>query len=89
MTTIFNDTPVYYTHATYGDDGAYMPFQLIADMSGLAPKHATSSLCLHPKFGPWFSLRAMVMLPPTEPPVLSQPAPPLTPPADLEAENEG
>jgi cyanocobalamin reductase (cyanide-eliminating) / alkylcobalamin dealkylase len=49
---------VYYSHRRYGD--AYLPFQRIADAGGLAAL-APTQLLIHPIFGPWFALRALLL----------------------------
>ena len=62
----FPGEPTYFVHATYGD--AWLPFQRLAELAGmayLAPTH----LSIHPTYGPWFALRAIVLLhgaPPTQ-----------------------
>jgi methylmalonic aciduria homocystinuria type C protein len=53
------DATVFYSHAQY--DGAFLPFQRIAVAAGfaaLAPTH----LLVHPTYGPWFALRAIVLI---------------------------
>jgi methylmalonic aciduria homocystinuria type C protein len=50
---------IYYGHRRYG--GAFLPLQRLAAMTGLgalAPNH----LVIHPIYGPWFALRAIVVL---------------------------
>lgn len=52
------DARVFYTHREY--DGAFLPFQRLAVATGLgalAPTH----LVIHPIYGPWFSLRAVIV----------------------------
>lgn len=52
------DARVYYGHREY--DGAFLPFQRLAVASGLgalAPTH----LVIHPIYGPWFALRAVIV----------------------------
>jgi methylmalonic aciduria homocystinuria type C protein len=47
-----------YSHRLY--DGAFLPFQRIAVAAGfaaLAPTH----LLVHPTYGPWFALRAVIL----------------------------
>jgi methylmalonic aciduria homocystinuria type C protein len=49
---------IYYGHRRYG--GAFLPLQRLAAMTGLgaiAPNH----LVIHPIYGPWFALRAIVV----------------------------
>jgi methylmalonic aciduria homocystinuria type C protein len=68
----------YYSHHRY--DGAYLPFQRIASAAGLAwlaPTH----LLVHPTYGTWFALRAVLLAPGTPPPV----APPVAPPCVCDA----
>jgi methylmalonic aciduria homocystinuria type C protein len=72
---------IYFGHRTY--DGAYLPFQRIAaavELGTLSPTH----LVIHPTFGPWFALRAIVILdgesratPTTAPAPASPPTPTL------------
>jgi hypothetical protein len=55
----FPGAHVRFTHLTYG--GAYLPLQRLAVDTGLAamgPQH----LLVHPEYGPWFALRAAVVL---------------------------
>jgi len=53
-----SDATVYYSHRRYGD--AFIPFQRVAVAAGLAAL-APTHLLVHPTFGPWFALRAMVL----------------------------
>jgi methylmalonic aciduria homocystinuria type C protein len=49
---------VYYSHRTY--DGAFLPLQRLAAAAGigtLSPTH----LVIHPIYGPWFALRAVIV----------------------------
>jgi methylmalonic aciduria homocystinuria type C protein len=49
---------VYYAHRTY--DGAFLPLQRLAVAAGigaLSPTH----LVIHPVYGPWFALRAVIV----------------------------
>ena len=55
---------VWYAHRQY--DGAYLPFQPLAIASGLGAA-ADSHLVIHPTFGPWFALRAVVLVEGTPP----------------------
>jgi methylmalonic aciduria homocystinuria type C protein len=51
---------MWFAHVAY--DGAFVPLQRIAHLAGfayLAPTH----LSIHPIYGPWFALRAVVALP--------------------------
>lgn len=52
-------THIYYAHRRY--HGGFVPIQRLAAASGfgaLAPNH----LVIHPEYGPWFALRAVVIL---------------------------
>jgi methylmalonic aciduria homocystinuria type C protein len=49
---------VLFAHARY--DGAFLPFQRIAVAAGLAAL-APTQLLIHPVYGPWFALRAIVL----------------------------
>ncbi|MEO8550654.1 MAG: hypothetical protein ABI678_11795 [Kofleriaceae bacterium] len=51
---------VWFAHRTY--DGAYLPFQRIAVAAGLGAL-APTQLVIHPIYGPWFGLRALIALP--------------------------
>jgi hypothetical protein len=55
----FADVPVIYAHRKY--EGSYVPFQRFAVATGLGAL-APSRLVVHPTFGPWFALRAIVIL---------------------------
>lgn len=59
---------VYWSHRRTADleggpDGVseHVAFQRMAHHAGLAYLDETSHLCLHPRFGPWFSLRCVVI----------------------------
>jgi methylmalonic aciduria homocystinuria type C protein len=60
---------IYYGHRRYGD--GFLPLQRLAAITGLgalAPHH----LVIHPVYGPWFALRAIVVLdgePPARAPI--------------------
>lgn len=56
----FPGAPVWFAHRLY--DGAYLPFQRIAVAAGLGAL-APTQLVIHPVYGPWFGLRALVALP--------------------------
>ncbi len=59
------DTRIYFGHRAY--DGAFLPLQRLAALTGLGAI-APSQLVIHPIYGPWFALRAIVLLdgdPPT------------------------
>ena len=48
----------FYAHRRY--DGAFLPFQRLATVAGLAAL-APTRLLIHPVYGPWFGLRAVVI----------------------------
>lgn len=50
---------VLYTHRMYG--GKFFPFQKVAHEIGLAYFDPISHLSIHPLYGPWFSMRAIVV----------------------------
>jgi hypothetical protein len=52
-------TRIYYGHRAY--DGAFLPLQRLAALTGLGAI-APSQLVIHPIYGPWFALRAVVLL---------------------------
>ena len=52
-------TRIYYGHRAY--DGAFLPLQRLAALTGLGAV-APSQLVIHPVYGPWFALRAVVVL---------------------------
>jgi hypothetical protein len=51
---------VYFAHVQY--DGAYLPFQRLAVVAGLAAL-SPAQLLVHREFGPWFALRAVILAP--------------------------
>lgn len=60
---------VFYAHRQY--DGAFLPFQRIAVASGFGAL-SSSQLVIHPEYGPWFGLRAVILVegvPPARTPV--------------------
>jgi hypothetical protein len=61
----FPGARIYYGHRRY--DGAFVPLQHLAVVTGLGAL-APSRLVIHPIYGPWFALRAAVLLD-GEPPV--------------------
>lgn len=61
--------------ALYAHRPPYLPFQRIAVAAGLGTLSPTQ-LVIHPRFGPWFALRAIVFEPGPPPPV-PPPAPPI------------
>jgi methylmalonic aciduria homocystinuria type C protein len=54
----FPDARIYYAHRRY--DGAFLPLQRLAVATGLGAL-APSQLVIHPIYGPWFALRAVVV----------------------------
>lgn len=64
---------VFYSHRTY--DGAFLPFQPLAVAVGLAAS-TDAGLVVHPIYGPWFALRAVIVLdgdPPSAPAPIAKP----------------
>ncbi len=57
--TGFRATTVVYAHRRY--DGAFLPFQPLAIACGLAAM-SDAGLAVHPTYGPWFALRAVITL---------------------------
>lgn len=55
----FTGEPVWLAHVAY--DGAFVPIQRLADLVGLAYL-APTHLSIHPTYGPWFALRAIILL---------------------------
>lgn len=64
---------IYYGHRRYR--GAFLPLQRLAVATGLGAL-APSQLVIHPVYGPWFALRAVVVTRGAPPP----PRPPIAPP---------
>jgi hypothetical protein len=56
----FPGARVYFAHRDYG--GHYLPFQRLAVATGLGAL-SPGRLVIHPVFGPWFALRAVVVVP--------------------------
>ncbi|GEM_PF-1879423 len=54
--------PVLYSHRRY--DAMYLPFQQLAVATGFAAMNA-AGLAIHPTYGPWFALRAVITLEPS------------------------
>lgn len=52
------DGRVYFSHRRHGE--RYLPFQRLAVAAGLAGLSA-SQLLIHPVYGPWFALRAVIV----------------------------
>jgi methylmalonic aciduria homocystinuria type C protein len=72
LARVFAGDRVWLAHARY--DGAWIPIQRIAAAAGLGHV-APTGLVIHPTFGPWIALRAVVTLP-GEPPPRRAPARP-------------
>jgi methylmalonic aciduria homocystinuria type C protein len=66
------DATCYFAHLRY--DGAFLPFQRLAAVVGLAALSPTR-LLIHPKLGPWLALRAVVLV--DGEPVACAPSPPV------------
>jgi len=67
----FPGAAIYYAHRAY--DGAFLPFQRLAVTTGLGAL-SPSQLVIHPTYGPWFALRAVVVVagtPPEQRPIAS------------------
>ncbi len=65
----FSGARIYHGHRMYG--AAYLPLQHLAVVTGLGAL-APSRLVIHPVYGPWFALRAVVIIdgvPPTRVPI--------------------
>jgi methylmalonic aciduria/homocystinuria type C family protein len=60
----FPGARIYYGHRRYGD--AFLPFQRLAVATGLGAL-APTQLVVHPSYGPWFALRAVVLVEGTPP----------------------
>jgi methylmalonic aciduria homocystinuria type C protein len=56
---------IVYAHRQY--NGTYLPFQRLAVAAGLAAL-APTQLLVHPVFGPWFALRALIVIDADPPP---------------------
>jgi methylmalonic aciduria homocystinuria type C protein len=56
----FPDARVYYAHRRH--DGEFLPLQRLAVVTGLGALSA-SNLVIHPDYGPWLALRAVVVVP--------------------------
>ena len=63
---------VVYAHRQY--DGAFVPFQRLAVAAGLGALSETH-LVIHPVYGPWFALRAAIVVPGEPPPPAQIPRP--------------
>ncbi|HWO26185.1 MAG TPA: hypothetical protein VNO30_45975 [Kofleriaceae bacterium] len=71
----FPGARIYYGHRRYG--GAFLPLQRLAVATGLGAL-APSHLVVHPVYGPWFALRAVIVIPGAPPP--PPPRPPIAQP---------
>ena len=67
---------IYHGHRRYG--GAFLPLQRLAVATGLGAL-APSHLVIHPIYGPWFALRAVIVAP-GPPPTPPTPTPPIEQP---------
>jgi len=65
IATAFPGARAYYGHRRY--DGAFLPMQRLAVATGLGAL-APNQLVIHPIYGPWFALRAVVVLDGEPPP---------------------
>ena len=72
LARIFPTERLWFGHRRY--DGAFLPMQRLAVAAGLGTL-APTQLVIHPTYGPWFALRAVVALPGT-PASSPQPSPP-------------
>jgi methylmalonic aciduria homocystinuria type C protein len=63
---------VIYAHRQY--DGMFIPFQSLAVGAGLGALSETH-LVIHPIYGPWFALRAAIVVPGEPPPCVQIPRP--------------
>ncbi|MGE5185558.1 MAG: hypothetical protein ACM31C_26020 [Acidobacteriota bacterium] len=72
LASAFPGERVWLGHATY--DGAFLPLQRLAERAGLAYL-APTHLSIHPTYGPWFALRAVVLVA-GDPPVSPATVPP-------------
>lgn len=55
----FEEAQIWYAHQ--GENG-YVSVQTAAELAGLGTR-SPGGLCVHPRFGPWISLRALVVVP--------------------------
>ncbi|KAK9813724.1 hypothetical protein WJX73_005448 [Symbiochloris irregularis] len=53
-------TRIFYSHEEIAG-GGYVAMQRLADITGCAYNDNLSHLSLHPRFGPWFALRALIV----------------------------
>jgi hypothetical protein len=69
----FPGAPVYFGHREYAASGGFLPFTRLAVATGLGAL-AASHLVIHPIYGPWFGLRAVILVsgdPPATAPIPS------------------
>jgi hypothetical protein len=62
ISSIFQESDkvtIFYSHKRYENE--FIPFQKIAHQTGMAYFDKTSHLSIHPTYGPWFSMRAIVI----------------------------
>lgn len=59
VATAFPGAPTWFSHRRYG--GRFLPFQRLAVATGLGAL-APTGLVIHPIYGPWFALRAIVLV---------------------------
>lgn len=59
LTQAFPGAPILFGHRRY--NGAFVPLQQLAVATGLGAM-ADSHLVIHPRFGPWFALRAVILV---------------------------
>lgn len=55
----FPDRVIFYSHRPHA--GRFLPFQRLAVLTGLGAL-SPSQLVIHPIYGPWFALRAVILL---------------------------
>lgn len=69
LTAAYPSATIYYAHRA--EHGAFLPFTRLAVAAGFAAL-APSHLVIHPIYGPWIGLRALVVIdgePPARPPI--------------------
>jgi methylmalonic aciduria homocystinuria type C protein len=70
LAAAFPGAPAWFSHRRY--DGAFLPFQKLAVATGLGVL-APTQLVIHPVYGPWFALRALVIVDGDPPPAMPRP----------------
>ncbi|HUS27909.1 MAG TPA: hypothetical protein VMZ53_05355 [Kofleriaceae bacterium] len=70
VATSLPNARVYYGHRQY--DGAFLPFQRLAVAAGIGSLSPTQ-LVIHPVYGPWFALRAVITCDGEPPPRVAAP----------------